>query len=236
MPHFGNDVVDLKEAANAGKSGDSRFLKKILTDAEIGFVRNAENHDLALWSLWACKETAYKVTIKKSPGARFLPRRWQTLMDDSPFEISDGKVVAGENCPVFIRLFANSEYIHCVGSDHQDLLDTLIWTVESLPDEETEPSVFARQCLVRSLEESLSLNGQLIKIERTEKNGQLAPPRVYIGGDQTDLDVSLSHDGRFVAYAFREFHAHDSNPPALRSGDSSTNSSNFAKLVLRESH
>ena len=81
MPYVGNDVVDLKEPANAGKSQDSRFLKKILTNAEIEFVQNAENPDAALWSLWACKETAYKVIKKSFPDAAFLPRRWQVTFN-----------------------------------------------------------------------------------------------------------------------------------------------------------
>jgi len=185
-----------------GKSGDSRFLKKILTDAEIDLVRDTENPDQELWSLWACKETAYKVALKKSPDARFLPRRWQTVFHGSASEPSDGKVILVETSIVFISLFADAEYIHCVGSDQQEALDTFIWKVEPLPDVKTDPSLFARQCLARSLAKHLSLNIQQIKIKRKEKNRDLSPPLVYVDDNPTDLDVSLSHDGRFVAYAY----------------------------------
>ena len=85
MPCVGNDVVDLKDAANSGKSRDSRFLKKILTDAEIEYVKNADGPDQALWSLWACKETAYKVIKKILPDIVFAPRQWQVNVHNIKF-------------------------------------------------------------------------------------------------------------------------------------------------------
>jgi hypothetical protein len=194
--------VDLKEPANAGKSKDSRFLKKILTDAEIEFVKNAENPDTALWSFWACKETAYKVIKKSFPGAAFTPRRWQTVFTGFQLEYSEREVFIPGKDGVFIRLFSNSDYIHCLGADVLAVLDKLDWRVEILPEEETNPSLFSRHCLARILAKHLSLNFDQIKIIRKRQNGELQPPRVYVGGREIDIDVSLSHDGRFSAYAF----------------------------------
>jgi phosphopantetheinyl transferase (holo-ACP synthase) len=244
LPYVGNDVVDLKEPANAGKSGDSRFLKKILTDAEIKFVKNADNPDTALWSLWACKETAYKAIKKSFPDTAFVPRRWQTVFtntnlqskvsrggkeeatqaysnirrgaDDaankgrrmnaswykSQSEYSDGKVIIPGKEIIFIRLFPHSQYVHCVGADNVKVLDKLIWSVEALPEEKNiNPSIYLRHLLRQNLARCFSLNFNQIKIKRTRQNGELQPPYVYIDGRKTDIDISLSHDGRFVAYA-----------------------------------
>jgi phosphopantetheinyl transferase (holo-ACP synthase) len=194
-------VVDLKDAANLGKSGDSRFLKKILTDAEIEYVKNADNPDLELWSLWACKETAYKVIKKYLPDTAFIPRRWQTVFHKSQSEYSEGEVITPEKCSVFISLFSNPEYIHCVGSDNIAVLDKLIWIVEALPEEKKiNPSIYLRCLLRQNLAQCFSLNFDQIKIKRTKQNGELQPPRVYVDGRKTEIDISLSHDGRFVAY------------------------------------
>ena len=94
-----------------GKSGDSRFLKKILTDAEIEDVKNADNPDMALWSLWACKETAYKVIKKYLPDTAFVPRRWQTVFTKSQSKYSDGEVTIPEKCSVYIRLFCETQIL-----------------------------------------------------------------------------------------------------------------------------
>jgi phosphopantetheinyl transferase (holo-ACP synthase) len=195
--------VDLKEPANAGKSRDSRFLKKILTNAEIEFVQNAEKPDAALWSHWACKETAYKVIKKSFPAAAFLPRQWQVIFNKTKSKYSDGEVIIPGNNRVYIRLFSNPQYIHCIGADVFTALDKLIWSVDVLPEKEKiNPSLHLRYYLGRSLAKHFSLNFHHIKIKRTKENGELQPPRVYVGGKKTDIDISLSHDGRFIAYIF----------------------------------
>jgi phosphopantetheine--protein transferase-like protein len=204
LPHIGNDVVDLKEQANADKSGDSRYLKKILTDAEIEFVKNAGNNDAALWSLWACKEAAYKVIKKSFPDAAFIPRRWQVTFIKTQSEYLEGEVIIPKKGSVSVRLFSNPDYVYCVGVDSLAVLNKFIFAVERLPERETNPSFFLRHCIVQHLAKHISLNFQQIKIKRIRQNDELQPPRVYIDGRITDIDISLSHDGRFVAYAFYE--------------------------------
>ena len=200
MPYVGNDVVDLMEPANAGKSRDSCFLKKILTDTEIEFVLNTENPDAALWSCWAGKETAYKILKKTFPDAAFLPRQWTVIFKKSQSDISDGEVIIPGKGSVYIRLFSNSNYVHCVGADVLTALDKLIWSVDVLPEKRTNPSLFSRHCLAQGLAKHLLLNFHDIKIKRTRESGELQPPHVYLKGSKTDIDISLSHDGRFVAY------------------------------------
>jgi phosphopantetheinyl transferase (holo-ACP synthase) len=201
LPYVGNDVVDLREPANAGKSRDSRFLKKILTNAEIEFVLNAGNPDTALWSCWAGKETAYKVLKKSFPDAAFLPRQWTVTFNKQQVKYSNGEVNIPGKGSVYIRLFSNSNYVHCVGADVLSALDKLIWSVEALPErEKINPSLYLHNCLGQSLAKHFSLNSHNIKIKRTRENGELQPPHVYVSGRKTDIDISLSHDGRFVAY------------------------------------
>jgi phosphopantetheinyl transferase (holo-ACP synthase) len=194
-------VVDLKETANAGKSSDSRFLKKILTDAEIEYVKNTDHSNLALWSLWACKETAYKVIKKLFHDTAFIPRRWQVNLNRYVPEYKEGSVSVSGKGEVSIRLFSDGDYVHCIGANAPDALDKLTWRVETLPNEEIDPSLFSRHCLIQSLARRFSLDFHRIKIIRKRRGGELQPPCVYIGGQKSDIDISLSHDGRFVAHA-----------------------------------
>lgn len=206
MPYVGNDIVDLREPANAGKSRDSRFLKKILTSAEIDFVQNAENPDKALWSLWACKETAYKVIKKSCVDAAFLPRLWKVILKNPEAACSDGEVKITDAETVYIRLFSHSRYVHCVGADSPADLDRLVCKVEALPEKENEkridPSLFVRKCLALSIADFFRLNLSDIKINRVQDKSELQPPHVYIAGKKSDIDISISHDGHLVAYAF----------------------------------
>jgi len=160
---------------------------------------------VALWSHWACKETVYKVIKKSCPDAAFLPRQWQVIFNKTESKYLDGEVIIPGKDSVYIRLFSNSQYVHCVGSDSLTALDKLIWSVDVLPEKEKiNPSLYLRYCLGQSLAKHFSLNSHQIKIKRTRENGELQPPRVYVGGKKTDIDIGLSHDGRFVAYAYSE--------------------------------
>lgn len=61
---MGDDVVDLTRERTAGKSDDARFVARVLTPGEADLVREAPDPDLELWTLWACKEAAYKIHSK----------------------------------------------------------------------------------------------------------------------------------------------------------------------------
>ena len=140
---------------------------------------------------------------KSFPDAAFIPRRWQVVFTKTQSEYSVGEVIIPTKGSVYIRLFSNPDYIHCVGADSLAALDKLIWSVDALPEKEKiNPSFYLRHCLGQNLAQYFSLNFNEIKIKRTRENGELQPPCVYIGGRKTDIDISLSHDSRFVAYAF----------------------------------
>ena len=178
------------------------YLKKILTPAEIELVRAAENSDLTLWSLWACKETAYKVARKSDAGAAFLPRQWSVVHAGSAW--GKGKVIIPGKDPVFVQCFASGSYVHCIGSDNIHDLDKIIWHVDPVPEngKNADPSLFVREQLLRQLADTYSLNFAHLEIRRLKKGGDLQPPCVYLTNEKAPFDISLSHDGRFAAYAF----------------------------------
>ncbi len=227
MPLIGNDVVDLTSPANVQKSTDLRFLKKILTDTEIGQVRCASQPEASLWSFWACKEAAYKVMKKQTGDAAFMPRRWSVcfrppaLSADAGGPLTAGMptenrnallMMAGhvavpgiEEIPFF--LFPSASYVHCLAADRSAFLDKAVWRVVALPDdckeEEMDPSAFVRSGLTASLSTVLHADEARIKIFRAPRGrGELEPPAVYLDGIKTPIDISMSHDGRFAAYAF----------------------------------
>jgi phosphopantetheinyl transferase len=206
LPYVGNDIVDLKEPGNTRKSRDLHFLKKILTDAEIEFVQSAENSDKALWSCWAYKETAYKI-IKKSRGhAAFLPCQWSVIFKKSKSTYIDGEITAPSAPTVYLRLLSCAGYVHCVGTDCRDALEKIICNVVALPQqdkgEKPDASLFLRECLTQDLARYFHLKSSDININRIKENGELQPPYLFVSGKKSDIDISLSHDGQFVAYAF----------------------------------
>lgn len=206
MPHIGNDVVDLTDPVNVRKTLDLRFLKKILTSAEIEFVRSAKNPAAVLWSLWACKETAYKVMKKASADTAFLPSQWKVTISETGRIYEQGEVIISASAGIFTRLFISEKYVHCIGTDDLRILDKIVWDVDIVPPpearENVDPSLFVRDCLVRRVAGYFHLNYQHLEIRRVKNDGELQPPIIYYNEERYPVDVSLSHDGNFVAYSF----------------------------------
>ncbi|MEN6623874.1 MAG: 4'-phosphopantetheinyl transferase superfamily protein [Smithella sp.] len=198
--------MDLQHPANARKSKDFRYLKKILTDAEIEFVRDSGNPDRALWSLWACKETAYKAISKSYAGLSFLPRLWPVTLNQRGGMFDEGKVVISASFTVFFKLFFSEDYVHCIGSINLYDLDKIIWDIESLqeltPDKNLEPSSLVRESLLSRLAGIYQLNFPAMEVRRIKKDGQLQPPYLFYENKKMPFDISLSHDGQYAAYAF----------------------------------
>ncbi len=192
----------------------------------------AQNSDTVLWSFWACKEAAYKVIKKSHNEDSFIPRRWSVniRLQSTKHPVSSGaeshdhrrsnmgqynqphtgcqkgQVIIPGREAVSVCLSSHSSYVHCVAANSLSALDCSRWGINIVPERNDRQndnlSSFARQCLVRRLAVFLHLNQDDIKIRRIKKGTELQPPSVYIGGKRAAIDVSLSHDGRFIAYTF----------------------------------
>jgi len=87
LPPVGNDIVDLKEPDNCGKSGDDRFLGRVFTPEEGDRIVAAACPDMLLWAFWAAKEAAYKAVSRDDPSICSTPRRYGVVLDD---QVVDG--------------------------------------------------------------------------------------------------------------------------------------------------
>lgn len=209
----GNDIVDLHAAEAEGKSRDLRFIDKVLTDAErLGFG-HAVFQDKYLWAVWAAKETAYKSVVKDNPGVASWPKRYEVVFDPCFSYPFCSATVNAPFASVGVILYINENYIHCIGSSSAGVCpDTLIRGVEkmnlkvcsSIGNDPKLESKTARQAAVRRISEYLDLPSGEIEIRRNIKRSRSGPPVVYIRGNPSDIDLSLSHHGRFAAFAFRE--------------------------------
>ena len=216
MPYTGNDIVDLIRLPNGQKSKDSRFQKKILTDTEIDQVCCSGNPEAALWSFWACKEAAYKVVQKNDHCAAFLPGRWsvryrdfQDLPESKPSLqrlCREGEVVIPGSGNVYVRLFTFPSYVHCIASDTAEGLSRIVARVDRLPRRENsfrrDPSLFVRSKLLCCLARHLRLPVKDMSIVRKLQKNGLGPPLLCIAGVRSAVDLTISHDGCYVAYAY----------------------------------
>jgi hypothetical protein len=205
MAFIGNDIVDLTDPGNIGKSRDDRFLQRVFTRPERERIAAAGEPDAVMWALWAAKETAYKVVRKMNPLVASTPRLYPVVMSPGDQGPTRPGMVCGPHGPVFIRVSVDAGYVHCIGSTTPDMLDYILWSVERLsPAKEGgdhDPSMAVRRYAGRRLAALLHASAADIAIRRCQDNHGLGQPRPYLKGKPAPFDLSFSHDGAFVAYA-----------------------------------
>jgi len=218
--------VDLNDPHNMGKSRNLRFVNRVFTPNEQDLIFDSAKPDTMVWALWAGKETAYKIINKCYPSASSVPRLYTVHLDQRDENSNSvdfpeaGSTISGSvDTPhgiVYIKIFITSDYVHCVGTTSSlEEIGSLVWHVDRIsPDSELisdYESTFVRKALKRRLLAYCNRDTKDIDIRREKGPHGLGPPFVCINGTQAEIDISLSHDGVFTAYAFVENDARTMN-------------------------
>ena len=200
---IGNDIVDLAEPGVAGKERDRRFLERVFTPAERARILDAAAPTIALWKAWTAKEAAFKVAAKL---------RSRLVFRHQAFEVF-GAHVRFEDLVIRVRWDAARDYIHCIGqladAEWRQLSGVALHDDESLDQllltDAEQASVYSMaSARARLLARQLMKRWDLHRVEvlRLWRSwGWSAPVLTEEGERLAGFDVSLSHDGRFVAAA-----------------------------------
>jgi len=178
----------------------------VFTIPEQRQIAVAAEPDALMWALWAGKETAYKVIRKSHPDVASTPKRYEvTLSPPIPDRTSIGSVCTPRGL-VAINVSFAEDHLHCIGATPSlAILEQAIWRVERFPPAENgidqDPSIQVRAILIRGLAKLLHASPADINIRRMEDTYGWGPPIPYLNDKPTPFDLSLTHDGAFVAYA-----------------------------------
>lgn len=203
MP-VGNDVVDLRDPANLPDAIHPRFDRRVFADIELEALNclSRDERHLERWMRWAAKEAALKLIRQIAPDTPFHPRE----LIVSGIARTSARVTAptlGRDLPVAFDL--DEERIHAVVTDagHGMAGDPTPCPVRSGtrrlasldPVDATEE---VRRDAASALAELLGLEREDVEITPSESG---RPPLARSRGEILPAAVSLSHDGRWVAWA-----------------------------------
>jgi len=157
-----------------------------------------------LWLLWACKEAAYKAALKIRRNILWAPSKYEVQLSD---ELSENDMYGTVDTPherITIEIHSDPTFIHCIGSSgNSGNLRSITKGVARLPRAESSSdlSKAVRKAIIESLATCTGKEKDDISIFRQPGSRGLGPPFVKIGGNTVPIDISMSHDGSFVAYA-----------------------------------
>ena len=203
MPPVGNDIVDLKETDNCGKSGDDRFLGRVFTPEERDLIVGAACPDKLLWAFWAAKEAAFKIVSRDDPAACSTPRKYAIILD--PLELSATCLAGRAITPrgeLALRITVTDDYVHALSAATKSDLDTVFQRVDRM-DVGEDPGVasdFVRRQILREIARCLDCPLEELSVGKEP----LGPGAPFVLRQEQPLavEIRLSHDGRFAAFAF----------------------------------
>lgn len=199
----GNDLVDLADPFARRKGVCLRYASRVLGPRELDWWEKSGDPALLLWTLWSVKEAAFKAFGKITGPIPFLPKR--TLVTENP---GDGtpEIRGTAETPWGVAVFLSLRRGDCIHTlcapAREDVLDETRWHVaETAPG--GDGSREARRAAGRALARHLGVNEKDIRILRDRGAGTSPAPRAFLWERELPADLSLSHDGRYVACAFR---------------------------------
>jgi hypothetical protein len=144
------------------------------------------------WTLWAAKESAYKARKRLDPRTVFAPREFEIELSALPATragVAVGRAVhRGRALGVEVRV--DGACLHAVArSEGEDARG--LWGAEAALG---DPGAGARRLAAAAIGRALGLDPAHVEIVRR-------PPVATFRDRRDEVGVSLSHHGRFVAFA-----------------------------------
>ena len=188
----GNDVVDLADPETLREQQHPRFDERVYAPEELALLRRAEPEHVTRWLLWAAKEAAYKAEKREASDTIFSPRRFVVDLPPLSGEEGAGKgsVRHGERLLTLAAEWTG-DFVHAVAMNDAARAGR---SVSEVARAARDPGGAARELAATGI-------GKLLGIDprRLELFGR--PPVVRHDGSVITENVSLSHHGRFVAFA-----------------------------------
>jgi phosphopantetheinyl transferase (holo-ACP synthase) len=201
----GNDVIDLLDSENIRQGTDSRFLNRVCSETEIKWISQCESISHTALKVWAAKEAAFKVGKKRIRlDLPFSPVQWEVSRDLQTV-LFDGHLF-------YLLMEESVDFIHAISSNTQNFesvkksivhlhdVEPIELTAGELESTHSEASIRVRQLAKVLLLKNGVQNPEVLRVKSTS-DSRFGPPLIYSMGAPTHTDISLSHDGRFVAVA-----------------------------------
>ncbi len=185
----GNDVVDLRDPETRSKALHPRFDARVMSPGERDRLAAADNPRQLRWTLWAAKESAYKLAKRRDRSVGFAHSSFETDLDED----GRGSVRLGDwSCRVTVRREGSA--LHCIAAPGS--VGGIVSRIAKLAPG-SDPSAGARRLAIDAMAGHLDIEPASLSI--TSDHHRV--PHLAVSGHRLG-HLSLSHHGQFVAFAW----------------------------------
>ena len=203
MPPVGNDIVDLVDPGNIWKSADERFCRRVFNAAELSVIAGSARPDSLLWAIWAAKEAAYKATSRGDPSVCSIPRKYPVFLETAARSGSHETLKGRVTTPlgdVSVYVFIEGEALHAIAVKNAEDFTGIVFRVERVDGNVGDPSAFVRKILLEEMAWRLGCSVDDLSVFKEKKRPRA--PFISFRGGRLPVEISLSHDGHFAAFAY----------------------------------
>jgi len=187
---IGNDVVDLGDPESRAEGRHPRFDARVFDETERALLDASPRCERVRWLLWAAKEGTYKAARKDDPRTVFAPARFHVRRE------SDARLTVSIGDRRFrVDVVVGAEHVHAVARPAEDPPAATCSAVARVPERATGSDAVRRLAIAR-LARRLGVAPEDLAIRRAGR-----VPTLWVRGRRSPADLSLSHHGRFVAFA-----------------------------------
>lgn len=224
MIKIGNDIVDL-ERSPKHKAQDQRFMQRVFTPQEQAAILEAKDPETLLWLFWAAKEAAYKAISKIDSPPVFSHKLFEVSLSPDKYWVVKYQehiakcythIVENQLVHVICVLYETQQNTLSLKTQcHQNIhkiskQEQLYWqdganlenafSATELESINHPESAIARCKLKDHIEQQKQWPIDEIEVIRPSKNKKMHPPYLLYQGNKTEIDISLSHHGAYVAW------------------------------------
>lgn len=207
MNYTGNDIISLRSDVNIKSFSNPKFITKVLNKSELSIACKT-NLSLTAPLCWAVKESCYKVLMKAGLEKSFSPHFFNIhLLKTDP----KNTIMKNKYQPGFIRDITVTAYgttLYSMAELSGDVIHAIsVLKYENLPkirygirktEEHDDYSEDAGQMLIRAIASESGKKNRDLQLLKNDRN----IPYLTEKGLPLNIDVSLSHDGNFISYAY----------------------------------
>lgn len=183
---LGNDVIDLGDPETATRHPG--FDARVFGAREQRAIQDAADPHAMRQMLWAAKESAYKAARRRDRAVVFSPVRFQVHLD-----ASGSGWVSHPSGEARVQLSRAGDCIHAVACQGGDPARSTAGIAETRAG---DPGSVARSLALDRISEALEVPREDLEIRRHDRIPELA-----VCGLPVDVSLTLSHHGRFAAFA-----------------------------------
>lgn len=204
---IGNDVVDLGDEDSAVRRHHVRFDTRVFAAEELDLLASSADPEHLRWSMWAAKEAAFKLLKACSATVVFAPSSFVVRPSGR-----DTATVEVDGTSLSVDFQRTSSYVHAIAR-RQPLVDA------ASREPIREPAVTPREAAATAVAEqdagAVSASEAVRRLAVTSVARLLGEdaaglsvgsdgrvPLLFRCGRRLPGSLSLSHHGRFVAFAW----------------------------------